>query len=101
MDLEHGNSSLLKNKRYSELINQTIDQTILEYAIAKYNLETIKNISYKDIKLTIDDTLFLDTLLMEIRGKTIRFSAKEKKTQLNREYELIRDIISRIKPNPF
>ena len=78
------NSSLLKNKTYAELINRTIDETILEYAILTYNIETIDNI-YKDVNFTIADTLFLDTLLMKIRGKTITFSAKEKITQLNRK----------------
>ena len=85
------NSSLLKNKKYAELINQTIDQTILEYANPIHNLDTINNI-YKDINFTIDDTLFLDTLLMKIRGKTITFSAKEKRNQFNRETELIKEI---------
>ena len=80
------NSSLLKNKTYPELINQTIDQTILEYANPIHNFDTINNI-YKDINFTIDDTLCLDTLLMKIRGKTITFSAKEKRNQFNRENE--------------
>ena len=78
------NSSLLKNKTYAELINQTIDQTILEYANPIHNFDAINNI-YKDINFIIDDTLFLDTLLMKIRGKTITFSAKEKRNQFNRE----------------
>ena len=52
----------------------------------------IPNIPADEIAFTIDDGLFLDTLLMNIRGKTIRFSAKEKKNQNIREENLIQEI---------
>ena len=62
------NSRLLKNKTYVEFINKIIEQTIKEYAIPVYNSVYIHNIPSNEIILTIDDTLFLDTVLMKIRG---------------------------------
>ena len=71
------NSSLLGNKDYVELINNTIDNTVLEYVTPVYNLSSIPNIPPDEIVFTINDGLLLDTLLMNIQGKTIRFFAKE------------------------
>ena len=58
------NSNLLRNKTYVELINNTIDETITEYAVS----------------------------VNKIRGKTISFFGKEKKKQNQKEEELINDI---------
>ena len=86
------NSSLFKNKSYAELINKTIDNTIKEYAVPIYNPLNIHNIPRYELTLTIDNTLFLDTLLMKIRDKTIRFGAKGKRTQKENEQKLIEEI---------
>ena len=48
-----------------------------------YEANNIKNIDNSDLQFTIDDQLFLETLLMEIRGKSISYASyrkKEKKT---------------------
>ena len=74
------------------LINETINKTILEYSVPVYNLEKISDIPGNELTLTIEDSLFLDTLLMKIRGNSIRFSGKEKKQQNNKEQELIKEI---------
>ena len=85
-------SSLLKEKSYVELINKTIEQTIEEYTFPTCNPLKNHDISTKDLRLTIDDTLFLDTLLMKIRGKTIHFGSKKKRHQNEREKILIGEI---------
>lgn len=77
---------------YVALINKTIDKTISEYAFPGYNLETICDTPSNQLYFTVDDTLLLDTILIKIRGKTIRFCGKEKKKQNVKEQELIRDI---------
>ena len=83
---------MLRNKKYVDLINNTIDNTLIEYSVPVYNFEKIHNIPLNEISLTINDALFLDTLLMNIRGKTIRFSAKEKRNQNDKENKLIKEI---------
>ena len=79
------NSSILKDKSYVELINKTIEQTIEEYSLPTCNPLKNHDISTKDLTLTIDDTLFLDTFLMKIRGKTIHVGSPKKIHQNERE----------------
>ena len=43
----------------------------------------------KDIQFTINDQLFLDTLLMEIRGKTISYASYKAKHKRNYGTKLI------------
>ena len=93
------NSNLLKNKSYFELINDTINETILEYAAPIYNSETIGNILVDELHVVINNSLLLDTLLMRIRGKSIHFSGKEKQKQNCKEEELIKDI-EKLESNP-
>ena len=74
------NTSLLKNVEYTEMINKTIEEEKLKYIVPIYNPLNVNIISNKEIQFTISVSLFLDTLLMTIRGKTMRFSSKLKKT---------------------
>lgn len=49
------------------------------YALPVYSRNGISTISDSEIQFTINDKLFLETLLMEIRGKTISYSSYIKK----------------------
>ena len=82
----------MKDKSYVDLINKTIEQTIEKYIAPVDNPLTIQDIPTNELTLTIDNILFLDTLLMKIRGKTIHFGSKKKRTQNKREIKLIEDI---------
>jgi len=86
------NNSLLQDKQYLETINEKIDEIRQQYAIPVYNFDKISEISDTDIQFTISDQLFLDTLLMEIRGKSISYSAYKKKEEEKEEIILIRSI---------
>ena len=46
------------------------------------NIEPGENIPNQDIVFNINDQLFLETLLMMIRGKTIEYSSIRKKNKL-------------------
>ena len=46
------------------------------YALPVYDPEYIKNNNGDNLELNISDTLFLDTLLCQLRGSTIDFSRK-------------------------
>ena len=86
------NCSLLKDKEYLDLINKTIKDETVKYAAKIYNMEKIDQISFENIHLTIGDRLFLETLLLEMRGTTIQYSTQLKKEQTNEEQKLIGEI---------
>jgi len=73
------NNSLLYEKEYSEIVKEVINETILEYAATPYNREILLQMSREEIQFTINDKLFLEMLLMKIRGKTMAFSSKLKR----------------------
>ena len=70
------NNSLLKDKKIVEETKQVIDEVKRTYAA---NIELGENIPNQDIIFKINDQLFLETLLMMIRGNTIKFSSIRKK----------------------
>ena len=63
------------------MVKTIIKEQKLKYAIPVY-----------DINFVIDDRLFLDVLLMEIRGKYISFSSHLKNKQNERELNLTNEI---------
>ena len=52
-------------------------------------------INNEDLQFTINDQLFLDTLMMELRGKTISYSSLKAKTKRNIENNLMDKIIKK------
>ena len=62
------------------------------YALPIYSKDYVTTISDHEIQFTINDQLFLETLLMEIRGKTISFSSFTKKRNNEKEKNLISEI---------
>ena len=54
-----------------------------KYASPVYSLEFLK--SSDNIQFTIEDDLFLETLLLCIRGETIRYSAFQKQSQVEKK----------------
>jgi hypothetical protein len=83
---------LLKDVDYLKLINRKIDEIKMQYAIPIYNVENINEISDDNLQFTVDDQLFLDVLLMEIRGQSISYAAHKKKENSKLEQELLRNI---------
>ena len=83
---------LLKDHEYVLKVKETIERVKLQYANILYNKENIKDIPNSYINLTIKDSLFLETLLMEIRGQTISHSSYRKKEQNKAELELEKEI---------
>ena len=86
------NNSLLNDKDYIEITNNKIDEVKKQYALPVYNMDQINNIPDDQIQFVINDQLFLETLLMELRGKSISFSSYKKKTLEKKEKELISSI---------
>ena len=88
------NSSLLKDKKYAEEINNTILRVTEQYSVPVYNIENIHNISKDELQLTISDQLFLDVILMEIRNTTINYASKKKKENNKEEIEIEKEILN-------
>ena len=86
------NNSLLHDIEYLQIIKDKITEVKKQYALPVYDLENIHIVPDKEIQFTINDQLFLETLLMEIRGKSISFSSHIKKQTEKREKELTEKI---------
>ena len=92
------NNALLHDAEYLKVINDKITDIKMQYALPVYNRDNIEQISDNEIQFVINDQLFLDTLLMEIRGKSISYASFKKKENTNRENELIK-IINNLEQN--
>ena len=86
------NNSLLCDVNYLNIINEKIKEIKAQYAVPFYNIDDIDNVSNEDIQFCINDQLVLDTILMEIRGKTISYSSFKKKDTDKREINIIHEI---------
>ena len=82
------NNSLLSDINYLKTMNDKINDVKKQYAVLIYNLE----IPNDQIQFTINDQLFLETLLMELRGKSISYSSFIKKENETQEKEIERKI---------
>ena len=86
------NCSLLRNPDYLKLINDSIMTIKKEYAVPVYDLEYLDSIQDLNINFTITDDIFLETLLLKIRGDTIKFASKLKKEHQTKELHLVAEI---------
>ena len=86
------NNSLLNDIEYVDLINEKINNVILQYSLPVYNGEHIINIDRSELQFIIDDQLFMETLLMEIRGETISFSSYKTKAKNQGEKHIENEI---------
>ena len=74
-----------------DLINNVIQAEKLKYALPVYNLDYLTQ-SNNNIQFTIDDDTFLEALILQIRGETIKYSSKFKREQNLKENQLLKDI---------
>ena len=79
------NNTLIKDKDYVSLIKNTIDDVKKTYYVSNENILNHGNISNEEIQFNINDQLFSETLLMMIRGNTIKYSSEKKKKRLKEE----------------
>lgn len=57
-----------------------------------YNISQAENIPDNEIQFVINDQLFLEVLLMELRGQSISYASYKNKQKNNREKQLIQEI---------
>ena len=83
------NNSLLKDSQYIDKIKKIIEDVKQTYAT---NLNPDEMIPNQDLQFSINDQLFLETLLMMIRGDTIKYSSIKKKLSCKEEQSLEKEI---------
>ena len=84
------NESLLSNEDYLVEVQKCIEATVKQYALSVYSSEFLTNeYNYKDIKFQIDEDLFYETLLMMIRGETVKFAKQKAKREKEKERKLL------------
>ena len=78
------NNSLINDPEYVNIITEAIKNVTIQYAEDIYDnnfLETATPEQLQTVTLTINPQLFLECLLLEIRGKTISYCAWQKKVK--------------------
>ena len=60
---------------YVQIVKDTIKKIKEQYALLVYDRKNLKDLDNNDIQFNINDQIFLETLLMEIRGKTISYAS--------------------------
>ena len=83
------NNTLLKDKKYIEDVKATLREIKNRYKINEANINDIPD---NEIEFNINDQLFLETLLMTIRGNTIKYSSIKKRKKLEDEHKLEQEI---------
>lgn len=86
------NNSLLKDIEYAKTVKECINRVKEQYMVPVYDIDFLQNDTFDELQFTISDQLFLELLLLEIRGKTISYAAYKKKQSLLREQTLIQEI---------
>ena len=86
------NNSLLYDKNYVNIVKETISNVKKQYMLPVYNTDNLDQISDEDIVFIINDQLFFETLLMELRGKSISYASHKKKMENNLEIKLTQEI---------
>ena len=76
------------------MIKDTIRNVKQKYAASPYNPNAIHNIPDVYLFFSVDDQLFFEQLLLEIRGATILFSSRKKKNKENEQKLLEEEILS-------
>ena len=74
------------------MINNIIDLEKKMYSVPVYNIENLDAILDQNIQLAINDSQFLEVLLLKLRGETIKYASGLKQRQNNDEIKLISEI---------
>ena len=75
------NNSLLKDRHYITIVKDTTEEVKDTYKINEHD-QNGQNNENQDIMICINDQLFLETLLMIIRGNTIKYSSIKKESAM-------------------
>jgi len=82
---------LLRDIQYVNKIKGLINRIKLQYSTNPQQREN-SLLNDRDIQFNINDQLFVETLMMEIRGETISIASYKKKQQTNKQDKLLKEI---------
>ena len=85
------NDSLLRDIQYVNKIKGLINRIKLQYSTNPQQGDN-SLLNDRDIQFNINDQLFFETLMMEIRGETISIASYKKKQQTNKQDKLLKEI---------
>ena len=94
------NTELLKDESYLKLVKECIMDEKRKYAVPVYNLHNLETIDDSEIHLTVDFDIFMEMLLLQIRGETIKYASYIKKKMCENENILISKIQTLEQANP-
>ena len=87
------NDSLLQDESYTLMVKDLIIDIVKQYAIPVYSQEFFSNIkNFENVQFTLDIKLFYETLLMMIRGETVKFSKQKARKTRKEECEALENI---------
>ena len=70
---------MLRDADFLSKVKNIILETLSDYTPLVYNKDQIASLPAQDSILTISDQLFLETVIMNIRGYTISYASSKKK----------------------
>ena len=73
-------------------MNKKIIEIKQQYMLPVYSISQAENIPDNEIQFVINDQLFLEVLLRELRGQSISYASYKNKQKNNREKQLIQEI---------
>ena len=87
------NESLLKDENYDKAIKSVIVNAVKQYAVPAYSDSFLSNEEhFNSVQFTISDCLFYETLLMLIRGETVRYSKRKARSRRKQELQITNKI---------
>ena len=88
------NKSLIRDSSYVEKVKQTIQRTVLQYALPVYSTDFMAN-HIGEVGFTISDSLLWEVLILNIRTETITYGIHRKR-QMRKEEELLVNKIAKL-----
>ena len=73
----------MKDDKYISLVTKIIHEEKIKYAVPVYDLHYLSNISDDDVALTINESQFLELVLLRIQGETINMHHIKKSRSLS------------------
>ena len=83
------NNALLENTEFVDMIKSEISLISKTYALPVYSEAFVDHDMGQTLQISISSTLFLETLLCQLRGKIIKFSKKQKRQETEAEETLV------------
>ena len=85
----------MKKSEFVNLIKVKVNKVSLQYLnVDCLDGKQFEHVSKEDLKFTINDQLFFDTLLMELRAVTIMYAIRQKKKEESVEKDLESGIVN-------